>query len=60
MSYADSNGIAFYYDEHGEGAPLVLLHGGIGSGQMFASLAPALAGRAARDRHRPAGPRPHR
>ena len=45
MSYANSNGIAFYYDEQGEGAPLVLLHGGIGSGQMFASLAPALANR---------------
>ena len=43
MSYADSNGIDFYYDEQGEGEPLVLLHGGIGSGEMFASLAPALA-----------------
>jgi pimeloyl-ACP methyl ester carboxylesterase len=43
MSYAHSNGIDFYYDEHGEGEPLVLLHGGIGSGQMFAGLAPALA-----------------
>ena len=43
MSYADSNGISFYYDEQGEGEPLVLLHGGIGSGEMFASLAPALA-----------------
>jgi pimeloyl-ACP methyl ester carboxylesterase len=43
MSYAHSNGIDFYYDEQGEGDPLVLLHGGIGSGQMFAGLAPALA-----------------
>ena len=43
MSYADSNGISFYYDEQGEGEPLVLLHGGIGSGEMFATLAPALA-----------------
>ena len=43
MSYAASNGISFYYDEQGEGEPLVLLHGGIGSGEMFASLAPALA-----------------
>jgi pimeloyl-ACP methyl ester carboxylesterase len=43
MSYANSNGISFYYDEQGEGAPLVLLHGGIGSGEMFAALAPALA-----------------
>src|SRR4051794_37425153 len=43
MSYAESDGISFYYDERGEGAPLVLLHGGIGSGEMFASVAPALA-----------------
>jgi pimeloyl-ACP methyl ester carboxylesterase len=43
MSYATSNGIDFYYDEQGEGEPLVMLHGGIGSGEMFAGLAPALA-----------------
>jgi pimeloyl-ACP methyl ester carboxylesterase len=43
MSYATSNGISFYYDEQGEGRPLVLLHGGIGSGEMFAGIAPALA-----------------
>ena len=45
MSYATSNGISFYYDEQGEGAPLVVLHGGIGSGEMFATLKPALTGR---------------
>jgi pimeloyl-ACP methyl ester carboxylesterase len=43
MSYATSNGISFYYDEQGAGAPLVLLHGGIGSGEMFAPVLPALA-----------------
>jgi pimeloyl-ACP methyl ester carboxylesterase len=43
MSYATSNGISFYYDEQGTGTPLVLLHGGIGSGEMFATIAPALA-----------------
>jgi pimeloyl-ACP methyl ester carboxylesterase len=43
MSYATSNGISFYYDEQGTGTPLVLLHGGIGSGEMFAAIAPALA-----------------
>jgi pimeloyl-ACP methyl ester carboxylesterase len=43
MSYATSNGIDFYYDEQGEGKPLVLLHGGIGSGEMYAPLTPALA-----------------
>ena len=28
MSYADVNGISLYYEEHGSGQPLVLLHGG--------------------------------
>jgi pimeloyl-ACP methyl ester carboxylesterase len=43
MSYATSNGIDFYYDEQGEGDPLVLLHGGIASGELFAAHKPALA-----------------
>jgi pimeloyl-ACP methyl ester carboxylesterase len=47
MSYAHSNGIDFYYEEHGTatGMPLVLLHGGIGSGEMFAPLLPGLGER---------------
>jgi pimeloyl-ACP methyl ester carboxylesterase len=32
-----------YYSENGTGDPLVLLHGGIGSGEMFAAVLPALA-----------------
>ena len=28
MSYADVNGISLYYEEHGSGQPLILLHGG--------------------------------
>ena len=32
MSYADVNGGSMYYEEHGAGDPLVLLHGGRGSG----------------------------
>ena len=28
VSYADVNGISLYYEEHGSGQPLVLLHGG--------------------------------
>jgi pimeloyl-ACP methyl ester carboxylesterase len=43
MSYATSNGIDFYYEEYSAGAPLVLLHGGIGSSEMFAPVLPALA-----------------
>ncbi len=41
--YADVNGIHLYYETHGEGSPLVLLHGGLGSGEMFGSILPALA-----------------
>ena len=33
MSYASGNGIDLYYEEHGAGEPLVLLHGGIGVGR---------------------------
>jgi len=43
MSYADVNGIWMYYEEHGSGQPLVLLHGGYGTGQMFAAILPSLA-----------------
>ena len=43
MSYADVNGLSLYYSEHGCGEPLVLLHGGFGSGEMFGPVLPALA-----------------
>src|SRR2546430_84380 len=33
--YADVNGIKLYYEIHGSGRPLVLLHGGLGSIDMF-------------------------
>jgi pimeloyl-ACP methyl ester carboxylesterase len=45
MSYADVNGLSVYYEEHGSGEPLVLLHGGIGAGEMFAAILPELAAR---------------
>jgi pimeloyl-ACP methyl ester carboxylesterase len=41
--YADVNGINLYYEIHGSGRPLVLLHGGLGSGEMFGPILPALA-----------------
>jgi pimeloyl-ACP methyl ester carboxylesterase len=42
-AYADVNGINLYYETHGTGKPLILLHGGLGSGEMFGPLLPALA-----------------
>src|SRR5258708_23964849 len=40
--YAEVNGINLYYETHGSGRPLVLLHGGLGSGEMFEPLLPLL------------------
>jgi pimeloyl-ACP methyl ester carboxylesterase len=44
-AYADVNGINLYYETHGAGRPLVLLHGGLGSGEMFGPILPALCER---------------
>ena len=41
--YAQVNGINLYYETHGSGRPLVLLHGGLMSGEGFGPLLPALA-----------------
>src|SRR5207302_1541921 len=43
--YAEVNGINLYYETHGAGRPLILLHGGLGSGEMFGPVLPALAER---------------
>jgi pimeloyl-ACP methyl ester carboxylesterase len=43
MSYADVNGVRVYYEENGSGQPLILLHGGLGSGEMYAPILPLLA-----------------
>jgi pimeloyl-ACP methyl ester carboxylesterase len=40
--YAKSNGIDYYYEVSGQGEPLLLLHGGLGSIDMFRPLMPAL------------------
>jgi len=48
MPYADVNGLHLYYEEHGEGPPLVLLHGGLMTIELnFGIALPALA-----ERHR--------
>ncbi|GAA1979137.1 alpha/beta hydrolase [Catenulispora subtropica] len=51
MSYAEVNGLNQYYEEHGD-APvtaehpaMVLLHGGLGGGDMFGPILPALSAR---------------
>ncbi len=41
-AYAEVNGINLYYEIRGAGRPLILLHGGLGSGEMFGPILPAL------------------
>jgi pimeloyl-ACP methyl ester carboxylesterase len=43
--HAEVNGINVYFETRGAGRPLVLLHGGLGSGEMFGPVLPALAER---------------
>jgi pimeloyl-ACP methyl ester carboxylesterase len=38
-----ANGVNYYYEIHGRGEPLLLLHGGLGSIDMFRPLIPVLA-----------------
>src|SRR2546421_1299361 len=41
--YAEVNGIQLYYETHGSGRPLILLHGGLMSGETFGPVLPMLA-----------------
>ena len=43
--YAEVNGINLYFETHGAGRPLILLHGGLGSGEMFGPILPQLTER---------------
>ena len=43
-NYAEVNGLNMYYEIHGSGQPLILLHGGIGTIEMFGEVLPLLAG----------------
>jgi pimeloyl-ACP methyl ester carboxylesterase len=41
--YAEVNGVNLYYETHGTGPAMILLHGGLGSGEMFDPILPQLA-----------------
>jgi pimeloyl-ACP methyl ester carboxylesterase len=39
----EANGASLYYEERGDGAPLVLIHGGLASGAMWEPVVPELS-----------------
>jgi pimeloyl-ACP methyl ester carboxylesterase len=41
--YVEANGVNYYYEIHGQGEPLLLLHGGLGSIDMFGPVLPKLS-----------------
>src|SRR5438034_6748619 len=41
--YAEVNGLKLYFETHGTGRPMILLHGGLGSGETFGPVLPLLA-----------------
>jgi pimeloyl-ACP methyl ester carboxylesterase len=44
MSYAHVNGLSLHYEEHGDGGePLIMLHGGFGTGASFGPVLDELA-----------------
>ena len=45
MTYVDAGGVHTWYEEHGAGDPLVLMHGGFTDASEFGANTPALAAR---------------
>jgi pimeloyl-ACP methyl ester carboxylesterase len=45
VTYVDVNGVHTYYEEHGSGDPLLLLHGGLAGADTFGQQTPAFAER---------------
>ena len=41
--YIEANGVSYYYQIHGEGEPLLVLHGGLGTLDMFEPVLPELS-----------------
>lgn len=41
--HVEVNGLSYYYEVHGDGEPILLLHGGLGSMDMFDPILPILA-----------------
>ena len=42
-NHAAVNGLDLYFEVHGDGEPLILLHGGVGAIEMFGEVLPLLA-----------------
>ncbi|MCT7375211.1 alpha/beta fold hydrolase [Chelativorans salis] len=42
--HIEASGVNYYYEVHGEGEPLLLLHGGLGTAEMFEPILPELTG----------------
>ena len=55
-----ANGLKYYYEISGKGEPLLLLHGGLGSIDMFKPIMPAFTEHRQVIADRPAGSWPHR